>query len=443
MGAFTIKELTGDRRTIELEGRAAPFKPYRLSGGHRVDLTRPPGSPNATAQLVGPDEDTTSINGRWSDRYLGRAAAFGDTPIAVVDGIAASTCRELVALIDDVRVQGQLLEVTWDATLRIGFMTKFVQEWQRGEVVEWEMEFSWVGRGEPEDAAVFPAVTPVAEVVSSLSLSDLLGLTDALAAFRGLAEFLDVVVSALQQAAQLLDDMLSMVDLVATAIATPFELIAAVASLAKAFAFGLQEAIENAIGKITKAFEDMLAEFSSDSEGQAASGGAGSAIGADAGGTPSGWSAGSGAPAQPGTDAGGLDGEQGSWAQQGGGLGAGSASYGAGSGGSSISALLVPARSFSSAGKRMAAEAKANAVIRKMRMLRRRALRVAAEMEERLRTAGLRAVYVVRGDEDLRDVAMLYHGTQDAWRRIAAYNGLDGSELQPRQVVKIPKEDVA
>lgn len=142
-GEFTIRELTGDRRTITLTARSLPYRPFTLSGDHRVETTWYAGSPVATQQASGAREQPTTINGWWKDRFL--------TGAVVVDGEVVgnvSTAQGLAALLDDVRVKGQLLEVIWNHVRRFGILSNFKQSWHTPTDLEWEMTFDWQSKGQ-------------------------------------------------------------------------------------------------------------------------------------------------------------------------------------------------------------------------------------------------------------------------------------------------------
>lgn len=197
---FTIKELSGDQRTIELQGRALPYRPIKFSGTMAAEFTWYPGNPEATVQLLGAREDMTSIHGMWKNRFLGTTISSVDqtidgqpsdeqTAIVKVDGVHLTDTGEVTALFDDVRRKGQLVEVTWDAIVRIGIMAKFEQEWERHQDVAWTCEFGWISQGDPTTPAVTSSQADLADVNSQWG--KILGqVTDALAApFAKIDEF--------------------------------------------------------------------------------------------------------------------------------------------------------------------------------------------------------------------------------------------------------------
>lgn len=167
-----IEELTGDRNQLQLIGRCLPYRPLSFEGSMRAEVTWYPGNPTATLQMLGAEESPTAINGMWKDRFIratndfGVPVVVGRTGIAVLNGSPIPNVRSLVAITDEFRLRGQLLELRWDEHTRIGYLKRFRHVWLRREDVEWEMEFQWINRGE--------AIPPVgfAPPVASLDVAN-------------------------------------------------------------------------------------------------------------------------------------------------------------------------------------------------------------------------------------------------------------------------------
>lgn len=145
---FTIKELTVPKRVVNLTGRALPYRPYKLSGTMRVETTWYPGNPEATVQILGSAEDPTTLNGMWKDVFLKNIPGQASAPFATINGNPIADVLDLVTQIDEIRRMGQLLEVTWDETTRVGHLTSFEQTWLRREDMEWSMTFTWISQGD-------------------------------------------------------------------------------------------------------------------------------------------------------------------------------------------------------------------------------------------------------------------------------------------------------
>lgn len=169
--SFTIKELTGDKRTLILRGRGLPYRPFELSGSQRKSVDWYPGSPIGTLQVFGAREEPTTISGAWKDKFLGGEAGTSasaelssegpglsdaeaaELGVAAGESISISnqvfvTVRDLVAVVDDMRRKGQEVEVTWLNQVRRGIIDKFVAKWMTGSDVDWEWTFEWTSQGE-------------------------------------------------------------------------------------------------------------------------------------------------------------------------------------------------------------------------------------------------------------------------------------------------------
>lgn len=157
---FTIRELTGDRRHLDLRERALPYRPLTFTGEMRAEFTAYPGNPVRTVQLLGATESDTTAKGYWKDRFVAQGFPGSLLAPAVLDGEAVVDVRTLVDLVDDFRVKGQLLEVSWDLSIRYGVITKFVQTWHNEHDCEWELTFGWTSREEPVSATTVPVVNP-------------------------------------------------------------------------------------------------------------------------------------------------------------------------------------------------------------------------------------------------------------------------------------------
>lgn len=163
---FVIRELGGDQRTVSLTGRAAPYRPFELSGEQSIEFEHLPGAPERTATVTGPVENATSATGFWKSKFLGDTSA--DPPFRL-DNRPVLTAREAIKTMDSFRLLGQQLEVTWLDSLRRGFLKKFVQKWHNSEDVEWEMAFEWISRGEPTQPVVLVTDTGMGDAFANVS----------------------------------------------------------------------------------------------------------------------------------------------------------------------------------------------------------------------------------------------------------------------------------
>lgn len=174
--AFLIRELTGQQRSVRLVGRAGPYRPFTIQTKQRVEMTWLPGSPEATATVLGREEGPTTINGSWKDKYLGEEIAVGQTTALgqaegttfsiMVNGEAITTARDAEILFDSLCGEGQLLEVTWDQTSRRGFLDQFDRDWHNTHDLYWTCSFKWVSRGEGTPSSVFIQETSISDTSS-------------------------------------------------------------------------------------------------------------------------------------------------------------------------------------------------------------------------------------------------------------------------------------
>ena len=174
---FTIRELTGRARTLILRGRGLPYRPFTLRGKQRISLDWYPGNPQATANVLGPEEQSTTINGMWKDIFIG----VGGANAVTLNNVQVRSVKALVPIIDSMRREGQEVEVTWDATIRRGFIEEVEIKWQNIHDVEFQISFIWVSLGEatvPVTVATPFTVADVFHVFESMffGIDGLLGL---------------------------------------------------------------------------------------------------------------------------------------------------------------------------------------------------------------------------------------------------------------------------
>ena len=139
--------------SVDLRGRALPYKSFELTGTQRAEITFYQGNPVGSAQVMGPEEKPTTLHGMWKYKFI-----YGNQPGPASDGVAvvsdggavraAADPMDLCKVVDAIRKRGRLVKVTWDEIVREGILTQFVQKWQERQDVEWEMEFSWTSQGQ-------------------------------------------------------------------------------------------------------------------------------------------------------------------------------------------------------------------------------------------------------------------------------------------------------
>lgn len=146
VGAFTIREIAGAKRTLRLSGRALPFRPLSLTGGQRHDITWQPGNPKANMQIFGADEKPTTIRGFWHEPYI--VDAGEQTAPAQLDGEPVTSVKDLADVVDDIRRKGSAVEVLWLHEKREGLIAEFKKDWHDLYDLEWEVQFVWTSHGD-------------------------------------------------------------------------------------------------------------------------------------------------------------------------------------------------------------------------------------------------------------------------------------------------------
>lgn len=176
---FTIEELTGDRRSISLGGRALPYPGVAWGATMRNKKTWYAGNPRGTLQVLGPEYDPTDLSGCWKDRFfaIDRAGAASVTAVGFPDleEISQQNVDKLIAAFYSILQAGNALRVQWRAEVREGILAHFVPTYGRptGTDVEWSMSFEWIAKDEA------PATAAPAEAEPRGALREELGNVDA------------------------------------------------------------------------------------------------------------------------------------------------------------------------------------------------------------------------------------------------------------------------
>lgn len=424
--AFAIRQKTGPRRDIVLTGRGLPRRPFSLEGGQRTELTWLPGAVEAEVTVLGPDESPTSISGKWSDKFV--AAGSGDVCISV-NGQGVEDVREAVTVMDMVRREGQLVEVTWDQDLRVGIIKKFRTDWLNAHDVEWTIDFEWIGRGEPDIPAITPPLSMPSASAGILSkLGDLL-----LAAqdpkFSLVSDFVRELQADVAQVQTLSEGVGNLVQAGATAAVSPLQLV----SQGMAVLGGLVTACE------------MLAAFLQSQVPGAMNGG----VAAPPNLTPDGHAVGFVGGAAAG---GSLV------------VGASSASYSTGgvgvsgvSGAATAASIadaqspatsqaevaaagfgIIPPLDTQSFGTRQLAALWLADLKRTTAELRRTAIDIQTTFQQQVRNQVL-AIYTAKDGDELRQISWMYYQDPNHWQDIMIFNNLQTSILPRGLQILIPK----
>lgn len=160
--SFTLAEEGGTY--LELRERALPYRPLTITGKQRAEFTWYPGNPEATVQMLGPDEGSIQLRGYWKDRFITGSGAASATDAAAsasgtqggfyapngefTVGTKIETVSALVSTVDTMRRRGRRIKMTWGDLVRVGHITGFTQTWHNVHDCEWEIDFSVVSQGE-------------------------------------------------------------------------------------------------------------------------------------------------------------------------------------------------------------------------------------------------------------------------------------------------------
>lgn len=177
--------------TVTLKDRFLPYLPLRVEGKQRAEFTWYPGSPEATVQMLGPEEGAIRINGFWKDKFfelVQNVLVTSDTPIPVL----VTNVAELVATVDTMRRMGRRITLNWGGLRRVGHITSFTQTWHNFHDVEWDIEFSVLSQGETTVPSVSAAEITLPSLYS-LALKTSLEIQQKIIDGSGLPTYLAVI----------------------------------------------------------------------------------------------------------------------------------------------------------------------------------------------------------------------------------------------------------
>lgn len=252
-GPFTIREITGRGRVVRLTGRGLPYRPFKLLGKQRAEVTWYPGNPIGTSTVLGATEEPTTINGMWKDKYIGEILS---APPISVDKAQITLVTEAANVIDDIMRAGQLLEVTWDERVRHGHLTEFEQSWHNIHDLEWTIGFVWISRGQAVVPAVFAQETSPTNAAAAISTAneDLRDAVNELS-FPSSPDFQTDLLSILDIIDSAVNETLSAVDSGSQLVHTPFNVISRVTSLCTRVIGAVEQLIEFTTSEVDGAFD--------------------------------------------------------------------------------------------------------------------------------------------------------------------------------------------
>ncbi len=160
--AITIEETSGQKRRLYLIGGGLPLKGAGYTSATVVSTTWNNGNPEATQQVLTPQELPSDWQGVWrTPQLLGTPCVFDDTEGHHQIGLAF----ELKQVVDSIRLAAQLLRVTWvneiqrlnldgsngqldsHKEVRLGRIVEFESKYSNLDEIQWSATFEWVSRG--------------------------------------------------------------------------------------------------------------------------------------------------------------------------------------------------------------------------------------------------------------------------------------------------------
>ena len=158
---FTIRAPTSEAESLSFEedggialylnDRFLPYRPITIGGKQRAEFTWYPGSPEATVQMLGPEEDTIQLRGWWKDRFftLNSVSVFPATnAVQVPSNLLVQSVADLVQTVDNMRRMGRQITMKWSGMTRVGHIVAFRQTWHNIHDCEWEIDFAVMSQGE-------------------------------------------------------------------------------------------------------------------------------------------------------------------------------------------------------------------------------------------------------------------------------------------------------
>lgn len=224
---YRVKLLEGPDAgtTVELLGRALPYRGTVYETEQRLKTTWYPGNPVATQQVMGPVDKPTTINGIWKDRFLGNGVA--KQLVDTFEGLCRSGYSVEVSWGQGMLPEGTMLPgppagPKWPI-IRRGIIKNIKATYDRPQDIAWELVFEWLGR----DEAAAPPLTQ-AGLLSNQNGFDQIKVEfsdsqDGISAFREspLAQLAGVsarINAALDEAQKSIDNMVGFVDSATTSL---------------------------------------------------------------------------------------------------------------------------------------------------------------------------------------------------------------------------------
>lgn len=235
--AVVIKQLTGPGREIVLTGYCLPMRGLELSVEQRHVKRPTPGGPVAPIQVLGVDYPDTEIEGKWVQEHVAQGV------YAHVDGVAVTSIRRLVQIMEQTVAEGQHIKFSWDTQSRVGLLAGFYPKWDRAAICRWSMKLVWQRAAGPDYR---PYALSAPNPARSLNWLDtaLQGVNSAINAMEGALGAFKTISTTLKKINYLSMRAQEAVRTAAKFIITPVELATEIISTTTAIIGGLKSVLE-------------------------------------------------------------------------------------------------------------------------------------------------------------------------------------------------------
>ena len=232
--SLEIRQLEGDERTtVLLRDRAMPYREPSFKGTLKTKKTTYPGNPVATQQVLNPDDDNTTFEGMWKERFLkGSILVNGEAD-------AVTSVTEAVKVFEDLQRAGKLVRVQWLGFVRTGLIVGFDVKPQNAVDMKWELEFEWQSRDDSNlgQRAAALSVPSGPDLLSLLNtIEDIVTMAPGV-----IASFNAVAVQAIRDIGDKLGEVVNLLQVAEGIISLPAQLVGAVKAAVNSLVRQVQE----------------------------------------------------------------------------------------------------------------------------------------------------------------------------------------------------------
>jgi hypothetical protein len=219
--SIEIRQIEGsDPVTVVLKDRAMPYQEPSFKAVLKTKKTTYPGNPVATQQVLNPDDDNTTFEGMWKERFLKGSIGVNDNFDAV------TSVDQALAVFENLARAGKLVRVQWLSFVRVGLLVGFDVKPQNAVDMKWELEFEWQSR----DDSLVGSRAAAFEVPSPDDLLNLLNtIEDIVTMAPGLVQsFNAVIVSAIRDIGDKLGEVVNLLRVVEAVVSLPAQVEGAI-----------------------------------------------------------------------------------------------------------------------------------------------------------------------------------------------------------------------